>query len=59
MPEAERRLLIDTLRRTGGNRSVAARLLGVSRATLYRRLAALEALEPEALDDDREESVDD
>ncbi|MGH9161075.1 MAG: sigma-54 interaction domain-containing protein, partial [Vicinamibacteraceae bacterium] len=42
MPESERRLLIETLNRTGGNRSVAARLLGVSRATLYRRLAALD-----------------
>jgi transcriptional regulator with PAS, ATPase and Fis domain/ligand-binding sensor domain-containing protein len=59
MPEAERRLLIETLRRTGGNRSVAARLLGVSRATLYRRLAALEALEPEALADDLEDSSED
>lgn len=42
MPDSERRLLIETLNRTGGNRSVAARLLGVSRATLYRRLAALD-----------------
>ncbi len=32
----------DALRRTKGNRTKAARLLGVSRATLYRRLSALD-----------------
>jgi DNA-binding NtrC family response regulator/PAS domain-containing protein len=43
VPDAERRLLIETLKRTQGNRSMAARLLGVSRATLYRRLAEMDA----------------
>lgn len=37
----ERRWLLDMLKRTGGNRSMAARMLGISRATLYRRLAAM------------------
>jgi two-component system, NtrC family, response regulator AtoC len=35
---AERAALLAALERTGGNRSVAARVLGVSRATLYNKL---------------------
>jgi DNA-binding NtrC family response regulator len=34
---------MDALRQTGGNRKAAARLLGMGRSTLYRRLAMLEA----------------
>lgn len=41
MSASERRWLLDTLKQTGGNRSMAARMLGISRATLYRRLAAM------------------
>lgn len=41
MSELERQRVLDTLKQTGGNRSLAARLLGMSRATLYRRLAAM------------------
>lgn len=36
--EAERRALLDALARSGGNLSAAARLLGVSRPTLYSLL---------------------
>lgn len=39
--EAERGAVEDALRRAGQNRTQAARLLGVSRRTLYKRLAAL------------------
>ena len=36
--ETERRALLDTLARSGGNLSATARLLGVSRPTLYSLL---------------------
>ncbi|MCB9519384.1 MAG: sigma-54-dependent Fis family transcriptional regulator [Myxococcales bacterium] len=40
-PDDERLRIVDAVRRAGGNRTTAARLLGVSRATLYRRIAEL------------------
>jgi DNA-binding NtrC family response regulator len=43
--ERERRTeqrILDALARTGGNRAQAARLAGMSRATLYRRLEEIE-----------------
>jgi DNA-binding NtrC family response regulator len=36
--DAERRALVRALEHAGGNRSAAARLLGVSRSTLYAKL---------------------
>lgn len=44
--EAERRAISDALQRASGNRSLAARLLGISRRTLYTKLAELGLLEP-------------
>lgn len=41
MAEFERALLASTLERTGGDRREAARILGVSLATLYRRVEKL------------------
>jgi PAS domain S-box-containing protein len=41
----ERAKFLDALTRARGNRALAARLLGVSRATLYRRLADLNITE--------------
>jgi len=38
-PEDERERLLEALRRAGGKRASAARLLGISRATFYRHLA--------------------
>lgn len=38
LAEIERRALDDALQRTGGNRTAAAALLGISRSTLHRRL---------------------
>jgi len=39
----ERELLQAALERSGGNKSAAARLLGITRRRLYSRLASLEA----------------
>ena len=39
--DAERKAIVDTLNRCGNNRSLAARTLGVSRRTLYTKLADL------------------
>lgn len=40
--EDERQVILAALKNANGNRTVAARHLGISRATLYRRLADLE-----------------
>ena len=40
MDEAERDAIVAALRDAGGNRQEAARILGISRSTLYRKLAA-------------------
>jgi DNA-binding NtrC family response regulator len=39
--DAEREAVVQALRRAQGNRSLAARLLGVSRSTLYNKLQVL------------------
>jgi len=44
--DAERKAISDALQRASGNRSLAARLLGISRRTLYTKLAELGLLEP-------------
>ncbi len=41
LDDGERRLIADTLRACGGDRSAAARSLGISERTLYRRLKRL------------------
>jgi two-component system response regulator HydG len=43
LPEAERRIILDAMRRTGGNKTAAARILGIGLRTLYRKLAQYEA----------------
>lgn len=40
LPDAERRVILDTLERTGGNKTAAARILGIGLRTLYRKLDA-------------------
>ncbi|MEN6312165.1 MAG: sigma 54-interacting transcriptional regulator, partial [Acidobacteriota bacterium] len=43
----ERELIVDALRQTGGNRTRAARLLGVSRKTLFNKMSVLRIRWPE------------
>jgi two-component system, NtrC family, response regulator HydG len=38
LPEAEKAVILDTLRRTGGNKTAAARILRIGLRTLYRKL---------------------
>jgi DNA-binding NtrC family response regulator len=38
LPDAERTIILDTLARTGGNKTSAARILGIGLRTLYRKL---------------------
>jgi two-component system, NtrC family, response regulator HydG len=38
LPEAERLIILDTLARTSGNKTAAARILGIGLRTLYRKL---------------------
>lgn len=45
MEEVERRYILHVLKITGGNRTHAARILGLERRTLQRKLAAYEVLE--------------
>ena len=40
LAETERRAIVRALSRVGGNLSAAARVIGISRSTLYRKLAA-------------------
>jgi transcriptional regulator of acetoin/glycerol metabolism len=41
LSNSARREIVDALSRAKGNRAAAARLLGIGRATLYRRMRAL------------------
>jgi two-component system response regulator AtoC len=43
--DAERKAITEALQHAGGNRSLAARLLGISRRTLYTKLSELELTE--------------
>jgi DNA-binding NtrC family response regulator len=47
MEEIERLAIVQTLKKTGGDKELTARLLGIGLATLYRRLKEMEAKEPE------------
>jgi DNA-binding NtrC family response regulator len=38
MEELERRAILRTLRETGGDKLAAARMLGIGKTTLYRKL---------------------
>ena len=45
MEEIERLAILQTLKKTGGDKELAARLLGIGLATLYRRLKEMETKE--------------
>lgn len=42
LEEIERRAIVDTLRACGGNRSAAARTLGISERTIYNKIKTLD-----------------
>ena len=42
LPEAEKKIILDTLERTNGNKTAAARILGIGLRTLYRKLEQYE-----------------
>ena len=44
--DAERKAIAEALQRASGNRSLAARLLGISRRTLYTKLGEMSDVEP-------------
>jgi len=46
MEEIERRAILQTLKKTEGDKELTARLLGIGLATLYRRLKEMEDKEP-------------
>lgn len=48
LERAERQVLLDALRDAGGDREAAARDLGISRATIYRKLKRLGIAMPAA-----------
>ncbi|MCS6807073.1 MAG: sigma 54-interacting transcriptional regulator [Acidobacteriota bacterium] len=47
LPQDEKQRLLAALKRAGGNRTTAARMLGIGRSTFYRKLASLD-IKPEA-----------
>ncbi|MFW6113031.1 MAG: sigma-54-dependent transcriptional regulator [Thermodesulfobacteriota bacterium] len=52
MEEIERRAIIQTLKKTQGDKELTARLLGIGLATLYRRLKEMETREQETEDNE-------
>jgi two-component system, NtrC family, response regulator HydG len=46
LEEIERQAIVQTLKKTGGDKELTARLLGIGLATLYRRLKEMEPPEP-------------
>ncbi len=58
LAEVERRHILQVLKELGGRRGEAARLLGISRRTLYRKLLEWEAAGPAEEGDEDEEGED-
>jgi DNA-binding NtrC family response regulator len=58
LAELEREYIFEILRRTGGNKSRAAELLGIPRRTLYRRLEEYAGSGPGAAEGEEEEPGD-
>ncbi|RMG97988.1 MAG: sigma-54-dependent Fis family transcriptional regulator [Deltaproteobacteria bacterium] len=52
LAEVERRMIVETLNFTGGDKRLAADLLGIATRTIYRKLEAVEAQTPPPPSDD-------
>ena len=59
LAEMERRLILKMLRRTGGNRSRTARMLGINRGTLYNKLRQYSIRDDHAGGEDPSEELQD
>jgi len=52
MRDVQRRMILETLKHTNGNRELAAKLMGIASRTIYRRMGPQAANDPEGGEDD-------
>jgi DNA-binding NtrC family response regulator len=55
--EIEKKLIIETLKRTKGDKEIAANLLGITPRTIYRKMNSLEEEEKEKEKEEKSECI--